>query len=359
MLHGVARAVGRRIDLRSDTVTLPSASMREAMARAELGDDVLGEDPTTNELERYAADLLGKERALFMPSGTAANLCAALAWCDQRGGELLCGRDMHIACYEGRGVSVLGGIALSTIDEAPDGTLPLAAVREALRGRAQADVHTPDLRLVVCENTHNRRGGVVLPDGYCADLAAIVRPAGVRLHLDGARLANAGVATGKTLARLAHAYDSVALCLSKGLGAPAGSVLAGPADFVARARRWRKVCGGGMRQTGVLAAAGRLALGEASIAALAADHKRCAYFRRLLAGGGLDCMPSQRATNMAFVTVRPGGAEPLAAALAARGVLCYAMDSHRLRFVFHNGIADDDVAAAAHEVLSVVAERSL
>ncbi len=287
------------IDLRSDTVTHPTPAMREAMARAEVGDDVYREDPTVNRLETMAANLLGKEAALFVPSGTMGNLIGVLGHC-QRGDEVIMGHLGHTFLFEGGGISALGGVFVHTLPNQPDGTLRLDDILAAIR---PPDVHHPITRLVVLENTHNRCGGVPLSATYTQQVGEAVRARGLALHLDGARIFNAAVALGVTAKALAEPADTVTFCLSKGLCAPVGSVLCGPRDFIERARRIRKQLGGGMRQAGILAAAGIVAL-ETMIDRLAEDHRRA----RMLAEGlvrlpGIRLPMGMPATNMVFISL--------------------------------------------------------
>jgi threonine aldolase len=264
------------IDLRSDTVTQPTPEMREAMHRAELGDDVFGDDPTVNRLEELAAAKLGKEAAVFVASGTMGNLASLLTHCG-RGEEVIVGDQAHIFRYEAGGSSALGGIAQFQIPNNPDGTLPLAKVEAAIRG---SDQHEARTKLIALENTHNRCGGTVLPLGYLKQVRELADEHHLKIHLDGARVFNAAVALSVEVKAIAQYADSVTFCLSKGLSAPVGSVICGRQDFVAEARRKRKMLGGGMRQAGVLAAAGIVAL-EKMIARLAEDHTNA---RRLAEG---------------------------------------------------------------------------
>jgi threonine aldolase len=315
--------------------------MRRAMAAAEVGDDVYGEDPTVNRLEALAAELLGKEAALFVPSGTMGNLICALTHCG-RGDELILGDNAHMFYYEQGGVAALGGIHPRTVPNRPDGTLDLAALETAIRGD---DEHFPISRLIALENTHNRCGGRVLPVEYMDAVGALAHGRGLRLHVDGARLWNAAVALGVTPARLVAAADSVTCCLSKGLAAPVGSVVAGSAEFIRRARRNRKVLGGGMRQAGVIAAAGIVALAE-MIDRLAEDH---AHARQLAHGlaqmAGVQVDPGTVETNMVVVTLERDdlSAVALAGALAERGVLLNPLDGRRLRIVTNYHVTGEDV----------------
>src|SRR5512142_321428 len=284
------------IDLRSDTVTKPTPEMREAMAKAEVGDDVFGDDPTVNRLQEMAAERMGKEAALFVPSGTMGNLAAILSHC-QRGDEVIIGQKNHSFLYEAGGMSVLGGISSYQIQNQPDGSLLPEDVEAAIR---PDDPHDPITRLVCLENTHNRCGGTVQTPEYTRKIAKLAHDFGLKVHLDGARSFNAPAALGVPARELAEPVDSVTFCLSKGLSAPVGSVLCGDEAFIRKARRARKLVGGGMRQAGVLAAAGIVAL-EKMTGRLAEDHARA---RRLADGlRENDCVvldPGTPATNMVF-----------------------------------------------------------
>ncbi len=329
------------IDLRSDTVTKPTAAMRAAMAQAQVGDDVYGEDPTVNRLEALAARMLGMEAALFVPSGTMANLVSVLTHCG-RGDEMILGGDAHIFYYELGGSAALGGVHHYAVPNQPDGTLELAAIESAIRGD---DDHFPITRLIALENTHNRCGGRVLPVEYMDAVGDLAHERGLRLHVDGARIWNAAAALGVTPARLLQNADSVTACLSKGLAAPVGSVVAGKQDFIRRARRMRKVVGGGMRQAGVIAAAGIVSLTE-MVDRLVDDH---ANARRLAQGlaalDGIEVDLDGVETNLVYFNlVRPDlSAAQLAAALADQGVLLSPIDSQRLRAVTHYQISADDI----------------
>jgi Threonine aldolase len=257
-------------DFRSDTVTRPTPLMRQAMAQAEVGDDVYGEDPTINRLETRSAELLGKEDALFVTSGTMGNLLAVLAACE-RGAEAIMGRQGHTFLHEAGGVSVLGGVVMHTVPNQPDGSLALEDLQGALRD--PTDFHEPISRMVILENTQNACGGMPLSVEYTDSVAAFARQHGLILHIDGARIFNAAVALGVPAAELVRSADSVTFCLSKGLCAPVGSVLCGSREMIDKARRLRKMLGGGMRQAGILAAAGIVAL-DHMIARLAEDHQR-------------------------------------------------------------------------------------
>jgi threonine aldolase len=334
----------KTIDLRSDTVTRPSVEMREAMLTAEVGDDVLGDDPTVNRLQEYAATLLGKEAGLFFPSGTMCNQ-AAVRSLTQRGDEVFLHAQAHIMFYEQGAASALSSVQVRCFDS-PDGTLDLEKMEEYLH--TDADVHWAPTRLVCLENTHNHCGGVILPFEHLQAVRALCERHGLALHLDGARLFNAAVAAGIAAADYAAACDTVSVCLSKGLGAPVGSVLAGDASVIGRALRARKLFGGGMRQAGILAAAGIYAL-EHNVARLADDHRRARELARGLALlPGLDVDLATVQTNMVFAGTRGTGmrAEAVVARLAGEGVLCLAEAPWSVRFVTHLDVGDADIAAA-------------
>ena len=255
------------IDLRSDTVTLPTPAMRQAMAEAELGDDVFGEDPTTIRLEQMAAERVGQEAAMLVPSGTMANLVCVLTHCG-RGDEAILGDQCHTFVYEVGGIAALGGVHPHPVPNQPDGTLRLEDIERAIRSD---NVHFPRSRLICLENTHNQCGGRVLRPGYMAEVVDLAHRRGLKVHLDGARVFNAAVALGVDVRELTAGMDSVSFCLSKGLSGPVGSLVCGPKEFVGQARRVRKMLGGGMRQCGVIAAAGIVAL-EQMVDRLAEDH---------------------------------------------------------------------------------------
>jgi len=325
------------IDLRSDTVTRPTARMREAMAHADVGDDVYGDDPTVNRLQEMAAERLGFEAALLAPSGTQANLLALMAHCE-RGDEYIVGQSAHTYRSEGGGAAVLGSIQPQPLENAPDGTLDLEAVDRAVK---PDDFHYARTRLVCLENTI---AGKVLPLEYLRAMRELTRRRGLALHLDGARVFNAAVALGVDASAITGQFDSVAFCLSKGLGAPVGSLLCGSADLVARARRWRKVAGGAMRQAGILAAAGIVAL-EHHVARLAEDHRNATRLAEGLADmPGLRVDLRQVQTNMVFVHVERGSPHDLAAHLGRHGVLARA--GRPMRLVTHLDVAADDVGRA-------------
>ena len=322
-------------DLRSDTVTRPDAAMRAAMAAAEVGDDVYGEDPTVNRLEEALAARLGKAAGLFLPSGTQSNLVAVLAHCG-RGEEALVGESFHVLRHEAAGASVLGGVALTALPVEADGSVAPAAVAAAVR---PDDPHFPITRLLCLENTV---GGRAAPLGAMRAAAGAARAHGLSVHLDGARFFNAILALGCEAEELAEVADTVSVCLSKGLGAPVGSVLVGDAEKIARARRLRKMLGGGMRQAGVLAAAGLHAL-ENNVTRLEDDHRRAARLAQALAGLGAG--PVRQATNMVFWAPPEDSREALARAAREAGVL---IDAARpeIRLVLHRDIDDAALARA-------------
>jgi len=311
------------IDLRSDTVTRPSAAMLSAMMSAETGDDVYRDDPTVNALEAEAARLSGKAAALFFPTGTQANLVALLSHC-QRGDEYIVGQQAHNYKYEAGGAAVLGSIQPQPILAADDGTLPLDVVAAAIK---PDDIHFARTRLLSLENTHH---GKVLPLCYLEQAWHFTREQQLALHIDGARIFNAVVAQQTTLEGIARYCDSLTICLSKGLGTPVGSLLCGDAALIERARRWRKMTGGGMRQAGILAAAGLYAL-QHNVARLQQDHDNAAWLGQQLHELGVEVIDQQ--TNMLFVQLPANQVEPLAAWMKARGVLISA--GPRTRLVTH------------------------
>ncbi len=341
----------KTIDLRSDTVTRPTPEMREAMANARVGDDVYGEDPTVNRLEAMSADLMGKEAGLFVASGTMGNLAAVLAHC-QRGDEVILGNKSHTFYFEAGGVAAIAACQPYTIPNQPDGTLKLGDIRDAIRGD---DPHYPVSRLIVLENTHNRCGGVSLSAAYTRSVAEIAAQNNLKLHIDGARIFNAAVAQGVEAIELVAPADSVTFCLSKGLSAPVGSVLCGSEEFIYRARRARKQLGGGMRQAGVLAAAGIVAL-EQVLPKLPLDHQRA----RLLADG-LSTIPALSVdpvyTNMVYVHLDPElplDASSTVPLLRDQGLLVGDVGPRSFRLVTHYWIDDEEVQQAVEVFRKVV-----
>ena len=334
----------RVIDLRSDTVTQPTPSMREAMYRAEVGDDVFGEDPTVNRLEELGAEMVGKEAALFVASGTMGNLVSLLTHC-QRGDEVILGDRCHTFLYEVGGAAGLGGIQLRPLTNEEDGTLDLQEIEAAIR---PPNIHFPPTRLICLENSHNRCGGAALPPDYMESVAAIARRSHLSLHLDGARIFNAAISLGVGVKELTRHADSVMFCLSKGLAAPVGSLVAGSEAFIQRARKVRKMVGGGMRQVGILAAAGIVALTE-MVDRLAEDH----YNARILAKGlaemrGIEIDLARVETNIVIFSLVAEHITPgeLVMDLEDRGVRLLAIEGNRLRAVTHYGLGEEDIKVA-------------
>lgn len=339
------------IDLRSDTVTRPTPEMRAAMAAAPVGDDVYGEDPTVNHLQELAAERLGMEAALFVPSGTMGNLASLLAHCG-RGDEAIMGDKSHTFQHEQGGLAALGGIMPYTIPNQPDGTLRLDDIEGAIRGE---DQHEPRTRLVCLENTHNACNGTPLTAGYVASVCDLAHARGLRVHVDGARIFNAAVALGVDVKALVKDVDSVTFCLSKGLAAPVGSLICGDRAFIRAAHRARKVLGGGMRQAGVIAAAGVVAL-ETMTERLVEDHIRAQQLAEGFAAlPGVEVGPVH--TNIFYFSLAatcPFDGAGLAAELKARDILMPNRGARSFRVVTHVWITDADVArvlAAMHEVL--------
>ena len=328
----------RVVDLRSDTVTRPSEGMREAIAKAAVGDDVLGDDPTVLELEARMSSLLGKEAAVYVPSGTMANLIGVLAQTSP-GDEVILDRNCHIINYEAGGTAVVGGLQLYALDS-PDGFLP----EDRLAGAVRPDnIHHPNTTLITVENTHNRGGGRIYPIERLRAVSSFARERGLRVHMDGARLANAVVAAGVTFEEYGALADSINICFSKGLGAPVGSVLISDAETVRKARDWRKRLGGGMRQAGVIAAACIYAL-ENNVERLAEDHARAARIGRVIEETpGMELVfPVD--TNIVIFNAGEGAAAGLAARLEKAGILTLAISPDRVRMVTHLDIGDDDIA---------------
>jgi threonine aldolase len=321
----------RLIDLRSDTVTRPSPGMRAAMAAAEVGDDVYGDDPTVNHLQASVAEQFGFEGALFFASGTQSNLAALMAHCG-RGDEYLVGQEAHTYSYEGGGAAVLGSIQPQPLENEPDGGISLQRIAKAIK---PDDIHFARTRLLALENTI---GGRVLPMSYQREATEFAHARGLITHLDGARIFNAIVKLGIEASAAVAGFDSVSVCLSKGLGAPAGSVLLGQREFIARARRWRKALGGGMRQAGVLAAAGLYAL-EHHVPLLALDHANAEFLADGLRTLGLRVEPPQ--TNILYVDIPAAKTAALKAHLEQRGIL--ATVAPRTRLVTHLDLPRDKI----------------
>ncbi|HHX10641.1 MAG TPA: low-specificity L-threonine aldolase [Firmicutes bacterium] len=335
------------IDLRSDTVTHPTPEMREAMARAEVGDDVYGEDPTINRLEALGAEMVSKEAALFVPTGTMGNQVSIMAWTN-RGDEIIVESNAHIFMYEAGGPAVLSGVQVRTVP-GTRGAMDPEDVKAAIRPN---DLHCPRTSLICLENTHNRSGGCVVP---LENMKAIYGPAkeqGLAVHLDGARVFNAAAALGVDVRQITQYTDSVQFCLSKGLCAPVGSLVAGPEDFIDKARKARKILGGGMRQAGVLAAAGIVAL-EKMTKRLAEDHDKAQKLAKGLAEiPGLDIDMATVQSNMVMVETRGTGmdASEFSALMKRYGVLFNSSTQYKVRMVTHNDVDFDDMDEAIRRV---------
>ncbi len=330
------------VDLRSDTLTQPTIPMRDAMASASVGDDVFGEDPTVNRLQEAAAAMFGKPRALFVPSGTMANQLALLSHCN-RGDHVIIPFGAHILRYESGGGAALSGVQMLELGQG--GRYDLNTLRDHIQ-TLTPDHHTPPTRLVTLENTHNREGGRVVPLSHIQDVYDLTRDRNLALHMDGARIFNALAATDDSPAAVGASVDSLCFCLSKGLGAPVGSVLVGSSAFIDRAHRYRKMLGGGMRQAGILAAAGLYAL-EHNIDRLRDDHRRARTLAQGLAslpGIALDLETVQ--TNI--VIFHTPDAAAFIAGVGAHGIKSHAIDRHRVRWVTHLHITDEDVTRALH-----------
>ena len=321
------------IDLRSDTVTRPSDAMRLAMSRAEVGDDVYGDDPSVNLLEQEAAELTGKEAALFLPTGTQANLVALLTHC-QRGEEYIVGQKAHNYLFEAGGAAVLGSIQPQPIDAAADGTLPLDVVASVIK---PDDVHFARTKLLCIENTHN---GKVLPLDYLQQAWVFTREKGLALHVDGARIMNAAVSLNVPLSTLTQYCDTLTICLSKGLGAPIGSLLCGSAEYIKQARRWRKMVGGGLRQAGILAEAARYALLN-NVERLREDHDNAQWLANALSAIGVEVLAPGAQTNMLFLKVPAHEAAQLGGWMKERGVLMSAGPITRI--VTHLDVSRSDL----------------
>lgn len=338
------------IDLRSDTFTVPDEAMRMVMARAEVGDDVWGEDPTVRRLEERTAALLGKAAAMYTPSGTMANLCAVLAQ-TRPGDELVTDAQSHIVNYEVAGAAAIGGVQVRTLDYA-QGTPDSDELATAARLR---DIHNPVTRLLTVENTHNRRGGMAVAAERIARAATVAHDRGMRVHCDGARLFNAALALGEEPAALVAGCDTVSVCFSKGLGAPVGSALCGDVGTMEAARRWRKRLGGGMRQAGVIAAAALHAL-EHNRARLGEDHANAAVLAAITADvDGAELVRVEVPTNIVMLRTIAPAAEVVDAA-RRRGVLVTAMDAHLVRCMTYLGVTEAQCRHAAHLLAEVIPE---
>jgi threonine aldolase len=341
----------RPIDLRSDTVTRPTPAMREAMAEAIVGDDQYGEDPTVNRLEARAAELMGKEAAVFVPSGTMGNVASLMAWAG-RGDEIILGDESHVYWFESGSPAALGGITQFVLPTEADGTMDLDRIQRSIR---QDRLGYPRTAVIEIENTHNRRSGRVLPMGWLRDLTALRERTGVPVHMDGARIFNAAAALGIPTAEIARHADTVQFCLSKGLAAPVGSIVTGGAEIVARVRRQRKLLGGAMRQSGVIAAAGLVAL-DTMIDRLPEDHARARRLAEGLSGiDGISIDPGIVQTNILVFRVDSGLDQgEVVERLKARGLLVSNYGAVGLRMVTHNDIGDADVEQALEIVADTV-----
>ncbi|HFB64958.1 MAG TPA: low-specificity L-threonine aldolase [Aeromonadales bacterium] len=324
------------IDLRSDTVTQPDEKMRQCMAEARVGDDVYGDDPTVNELQSLAAEISGKQAALFVPSGTQSNLIALLCHC-QRGDEYIVGQQAHTYKYEAGGAAVLGSIQPQPIEFEADGSLDLSRVKAAIK---PDDAHFAKTKLFCIENT---QGGKIIPQTYIEQAATLCKNYNLNFHLDGARIVNAAVATGNSIASLCEPFDSVSICLSKGLGAPVGSVLCASQAFVDQGKRWRKMLGGGMRQAGILAAAGIYAL-KNNVNDLKNDHKKADYlFEKLSENKNIKMQADSAKTNMVFVKFNSDRINKIIKAMQQNNILISIENNGVCRLVLHRDITNKDV----------------
>ena len=342
----------KNIDLRSDTVTLPTRSMLDAIASAHLGDDVFQEDPTINKLESLAAETMGKEAGLLVPSGTMANLTSVLSHCD-RGSEVILGDQAHTFMYEAGGISAFGGIHSRQISNQPDGTLKLEDIEGAIR---QDNVHFPPTRLICLENTHNRCSGMPLTVEYTKNVAELAGDHGISVHVDGARIFNAATALDVNVRELSEPVDSVSFCLSKGLSAPVGSLVCGSQDFIAQARRNRKALGGGMRQAGIIAASGIVAL-TTMVDRISDDHRNA----RTLAEGiakinGLSIALDTVRTNIVYFSLElhdiPG--EVLVSRMSELGIHFFELSPHTYRLVTHSDVDKNDMEATLEAFKTVM-----
>ncbi|XP_077229376.1 threonine aldolase 1 isoform X2 [Tasmannia lanceolata] len=349
--------VTRRVDLRSDTVTKPTETMRAAMANADVDDDVLGSDPTAFRFEAEMARIMGKEAALFVPSGTMGNLISVLVHCEVRGSEVILGDNSHIHVYENGGISTLGGVHAKTLKNNADGTMDIALIEAAIRD-PRGELYYPTTRLICLENTHANCGGRCISLEYTDRVGEVAKKHGLKLHIDGARIFNASVALGVPVHRLVQAADSVSVCLSKGLGAPVGSVIVGSEIFINKAKRLRKTLGGGMRQVGVLCAAAYVALQE-NVGRLEDDHRKAKIFADGLNQiKGLKVDTASVETNMIFFNIMEGSmimVGELCNILEEHGILMMPASSSSIRIVLHHQISESDV----HYALSCIQQAVL
>ncbi|CAL9201741.1 unnamed protein product [Musa hybrid cultivar] len=350
--------VTRTVDLRSDTVTKPTEAMRAAMASADVDDDVLSGDPTAQRFEEEVARIMGKEAAVFVPSGTMGNLISVLVHCEVRGSEVILGDNSHIHIYENGGISSIGGVHPRTVKNNPDGTMDIDRIEAAIR-HPDGALYYPTTRLICLENTHANCGGRCISSEYTDRVGELARKHGLKLHIDGARIFNASAALGVPVHRLVRAADSVSVCLSKGLGAPVGSVIVGTKDFITKARRLRKTLGGGMRQIGVLCAAAYVALQD-NVVKLEDDHRKAKIF-----ADGLKEIKQLRVdassveTNMVFFNINESSMiSPisLCEALEKFGVLAMPASSTSVRVVIHYQISESDVHYALTSIKQAIQE---
>ena len=339
----------RTIDFRSDTQTLPSPNMLKAIQTAKLGDDVTHEDPTVNDLEKFGAELLGKESSVLVSSGTMGNLIGVLIHCN-RGDEVIAGAMSHICRGEAGGISVLGGVAIQPINTHTDGTLPIDDIETAIK---PDDYHFPITKLISVENTHNATGGKPLTPSYMNKVKSLAKKHNLKIHVDGARLFNAAIALETPVKELVQDAETVSICLSKGLSAPVGSLLCGSEEDIIKARRIRKMLGGGMRQAGIIAAAGKIALTE-MVERLAEDHSNA---RKLALGlseiNGIEIEPKELPTNLVFFKVPEGRSKEFATKLGEKGIKVGEKEDSRWRLVTHYGITSDDIDYALEVINNV------
>jgi threonine aldolase len=343
------------IDLRSDTITQPTAEMRQAMAAAHVGDDVMAEDPTVNELEKRVAKLLGKEAALYVPSGTMANLLGVMIGCPERGSEFIVGSEAHIHEYEGGGAAWLGGAQSRIIENRRDGTMCLKEVERKIRDNLDTSGHYPRTRLICLENTQNRCCGAALPQEFIDQTCALAKKYGLKVHMDGARLMNAVIATKTPADRIVRDCDTVSLCLSKGLGSPAGSLLVSTKANVALARRYRKALGGGMRQAGVLAACGLISIEKKMIDRLQEDHDNAQLLAQQLKGiSGIT--PRWEGSNIVYVEGDVDSIQNLQERLKEHGILCGIRSPGIIRMVTTYHVNNRDVERITQAVRTIMSQ---
>ena len=338
------------IDLRSDTVSLPTDEMREAIYRAELGDDVYGEDPTVNALEAKAAQIFGMESAVLVASGTMGNLVASLAQC-QRGDEVIVGNKSHLLLYEVANLAVTGGIQIRPIENKDDGTFDLNELELVIRGD---DIHVPRTKMVVIENTHNRCSGAVIGLDHIKEISKLARSRDMKVHIDGARIFNAALALGVTPDKLVENADTITFCLSKGLSCPIGSIVCGSKETILEVRRNRKMLGGGMRQAGIFAAAGVVAL-DTMVDRMSEDHNNAKTLAQGIAEiDGLQVEPTMIKTNIVIVEVLAKPITKFISDLKEKGLLVSHADTNRVRLVTHYGIEESDISKTLEIVDSAI-----